>query len=145
MIQRIQSVFLLLSGASFASLFGLSFASSDLEASTLFEDQVYNIFDHPALIILTVLGVILALVNIFLFKNRKLQINLGFALMALAILLIIFSILLVYLEGVEMGAGGEISERFGLAMPVLAIIFAILANRSVKKDEKLVKSMDRLR
>lgn len=39
----------------------------------------------------------------------------------------------------------NISEGFGIGMPILTIILVILANRFIKKDENIVKSMDRLR
>ena len=39
----------------------------------------------------------------------------------------------------------EVSYHVGCYLPVLAIAFLILANRAIKKDEKLVRSLDRIR
>ena len=39
----------------------------------------------------------------------------------------------------------DINEELGVALPVLFLVFAALAQRGIMKDEKLVKSMDRLR
>jgi hypothetical protein len=40
----------------------------------------------------------------------------------------------------------QISEKgIGMLIPVLSIVFLVLANKAVKKDEALVKSADRLR
>ena len=144
MVQRIQSIFLFLSSASFFGLFGLPLATSEESMTGLFADQVYNIFDNPILIGITSLGGVLALVAIFLFKKRPLQIKLGYGVLTIAILLILVAGLLVF-QDTSSELTSEIDERLGLVLPILAIIFVILANRFIKKDEKLVKSMDRLR
>ena len=75
MIQRIQSVFLLLvSGAAF-SLFGLSFANSAkvISNSALFSDQTFNIMDDQVMLGLFCAAGAIAFIAIFLFKNRILQ------------------------------------------------------------------------
>lgn len=39
-----------------------------------------------------------------------------------------------------------VSEKgIGMFLPIVAIVFLVLANKSIKKDEDLVKSVDRLR
>ncbi len=144
MIQRVQSIFLFLSSASFFGLFGLPLATSDSEMAGLFEDKVYNIFDNPILIGLTCLGGILALVAIFLFKNRPLQKKLGYGVLTLSILTMIVALLLVFQDD-QSDLTSNINEQIGLGLPILVIIFTLLANRFIGKDEKLVKSMDRLR
>ena len=42
---------------------------------------------------------------------------------------------------------GEASSEKGIGMflPIVVILFAFLANKAIKKDEDLVKSVDRLR
>ncbi len=144
MIQRIQSIFLFLASASFWGLFALPIANSDTSMAGIFSDQLYTILDNPILIVLTCLGGVLALAAIFLFKNRPLQRKLGFGVITMAILTILVAILLVY-QDTESVLDGNINEGFGLGLPVFAIIFALFANRYIKKDDKLVKSMDRLR
>jgi len=146
MIQRIQSIFLLLASGSLFSLFGIPFASSNQADSNLFADKVYNIFDNPILMTLAVLGGVIALVNIFLFKNRSLQLRLDYLVITLSLILPILAMFLVFQSGEVAGPEIEISENYlGLGLPILAIVFAILANRFISKDQKLVKSMDRLR
>lgn len=144
MIQRIQSIFLFLASASFWGLFGLPFAKSEASMAGIFQDQLYNIFDNPILIALTALGGVLALIAIFLFKNRPLQRKLGFGIITMGILLIVVSLVLVLQDG-QSDAIAAINEQFGLALPIMGIVFAAFANRYIKKDDKLVKSMDRLR
>ena len=145
MIQRLQSIFYLLTSGAFFSEFALPFATSNMSTSRFFEDLVYNIQDHVVLLVLTCLGGILALVNIFLYNNRPLQIRLGYLLIILAILLPVVAALLVLSDGSAMNSGEVITEKAGIFMPIVAVITSVLANRFVKKDENLVQSMDRLR
>ncbi len=145
MIQRLQSIFYLLTSGVFFSEFAFPFAISNNSTTRYFEDMVYNIQDHIILLILTCLGGGLALLNIFMFKNRALQLRLGYLLIILAILLPVVAVLLILTDGTSTAVGEEISERAGIFMPILAIIFTVMANKYVKKDDNLVRSMDRLR
>jgi len=145
MIQRIQSLFLLFSGASFWALFGLSFASSDKTTAQFLSDQTYNIQDHNILLVLTIAGGLLALVSIFLFKNRPLQIRLSYLTLILAIILPMVVVFLFYDEATKNAMDVVINDQLGIYLPIVGIIGAILAIRFIKKDEKVVKSMDRLR
>lgn len=146
MIQRIQSIFLLLSSGSLFSLFGVPFASSNQADSALFADKLYNIFDNPILMGMTILAGIVALVNIFLFKKRSLQIRLDYLVITISVLIPILALFLIFKSGENASQGFVIKENYlGLILPILAVIFAALANRFITKDLKLVKSMDRLR
>jgi len=145
MIQRIQSIFLLLASGSFFSQFAFDFAYSDKSLPGLLSDKVYDILDSPILIVLAVLGGIIGLVNIFMFRNRALQLKLGNLLIVLCILLPLVAFLLIYREGVAIAEGTDVNDGFGIYLPLIGIIMAVLANRFIKKDDKLVKSMDRLR
>ena len=144
MIQRIQSIFLFLASVSFWGLFGLPFAKSEAVMPGIFADQLYNVFDNPLLITLTVIGGIIALLAIFLFNNRSMQKKLNYGIITISILLLGVAALLVF-QDEHTESVASISEGFGLGLPVFAIIFSILANRYIGKDDKLVKSMDRLR
>lgn len=91
-----------------------------------------------------ILSAVLAFITIFLFKNRKRQIMLC--------KINIFLIVLYYVTmGVYANAGIEKfgliydSIQFGLALPLIAIILNVLALSKIKKDEKLVRSLDRIR
>jgi hypothetical protein len=145
MIQRIQSIFLLLSGISFFSLFGLPFATSTVAIPNLFSDLVYNIQDSPILLVLTILGGIISVGAIFLFNNRGLQVRLSYLATVTSILLLIVALLLVYNERTTDAGAETITEGFGIALPILSLIFSVLAARYIGKDENTVRSMDRLR
>ncbi|MBX2872427.1 MAG: DUF4293 domain-containing protein [Saprospiraceae bacterium] len=143
MIQRIQSLFLLLAAAALLGLFGLPFASTSepVAASALFADQKYNILDHTALSATFIAVAVVCLLSIFLFNNRKLQ-------MRLSLLAIIGAVVGLAVAGVLFSqdtAGQTAQLGLGFGLPVVAILLTFLAYRNIQKDDKLVKSMDRLR
>ncbi len=146
MIQRIQSILLLLAAAAAFALFKLPFGSSatSIATSSLFSDRLFDIQDHIALLGLFCLAGALALIAIFLFKNRPWQLKLSRFSIIANILGIIMGIVLFMQDAENMGT--EIpKEEMGLGLPVLSIIFTLFAIRFINKDEALVQSMDRLR
>ncbi len=140
MIQRIQSIYLFLAGAAALALFVFAFVnvSGDTASIAAFSDGDFDINDNIALMILAIVAGVVAILNIFLFNNRKLQTNIGK-------LVILLNVVLAALAGFflyqTMGSASvEVAPNAGFGMPVLSIIFAFLANRNITKDEKLVKS-----
>ncbi len=146
MIQRIQSVFLLLAGLAGLGLLRLPFASTaqTIPASSLFQDSLYTIQDHPALMGLFLAGAALALIAIFLFKNRKLQGNLA-RISFIAILIGFILAIVFFMNDVAYQGAAEFEDDYGIFLPFVSLIFLILAMRGINKDEKMVRSMDRLR
>jgi len=69
----------------------------------------------------------------------------GYFSIIMSILLIVATIILFYNEASTMATEASIEEGFGIGLPIIAIIFAGLGVRYIKKDDKLVQSMDRLR
>ncbi len=145
MIQRIQSIFLLLSSGTFFSQFGLPFATSESPGGNYLSDSVYNIQDHTALLVLAILGGAVAAGAIFLFKNRALQMRLSYLVVVLCVILPAAAAMLFLQAGNSLEGSTGINDGFGLYMPILGIVFAILAIRFIRKDDNLVRSMDRLR
>ena len=141
MIQRIQTVFLLLAAVAFASLFMLPFASSNTATATLFEDKIFDISDNIILLIITGLGIIISIFTIFKYKNRSLQMRMGYINIILAIFLALVAGMLVMNEAGTI----QIEDEAGMFSPFAALVFIILANVFIKKDDKIVKSSDRLR
>lgn len=85
---------------------------------------------------------VLALIAVMLFKNRKNQ----FVLNRLNMILNLF--LLGFFVYRSLNLSGEtvvLEKGIGMLIPVFSIVFLVLANRAIKKDEDLVKSVDRLR
>ena len=136
MLQRIQTVYLfiaaLLSG-------GLIFLVSLWEKGS--GESVY-VEDVLVALALFLGSALLSLITIFLFKNRKLQ----FVLVRVNILLNFFLLGIFVYWSLTVPGEMEISEKgIGMFVPVLSIVFLVLANKAIKKDEDLVKSVDRLR
>jgi hypothetical protein len=154
MLQRIQSIFLLLSSLSIGSSFlkPLNLGSFQNAAPTVevAKDGVLNNFDNPILLGISVGMGIIALITIFLYNNRPLQMNIikGFLVLGLAGLGLIGYLLKTILDtfGTNDSTNGIFTmNALGFIPPFLSIIFSVLAYRAIKKDETLVRSADRLR
>lgn len=143
MIQRIQSIFLLLAAAAALGLFGLPLAATaePLSDSVLFADAQYQLGDHWSLMTAFGLAGVFLLAAIFLFRNRKLQMNLT---LFGVLLSIIGAGISAFFFFSDTGAN-EAAASSGIGLPVAAIIFGLLAYTYINKDEKLVRSADRLR
>jgi protein-S-isoprenylcysteine O-methyltransferase Ste14 len=100
--------------------------------------------DNLMLEILVLAGIILAFVNIFLFKKRKTQIKVGYLLVILSILIPVVAYLYFTNQATTL-EDSTIEDGPGIYLPIAALVFALLANRFIRKDEKLVRSIDRLR
>lgn len=145
MIQRIQSILLFLAGVAFFSVFSLDFATSNKPNPGVLADQVYNVQDSGILMALAIIGGIASLGAILLFRNRGLQMRVSYLSVVMAILLPVVAFLLIYNERTLEVQGLEISDGLAIYPPLIALVLAIVAGRYIKKDDKLVKSMDRLR
>ena len=137
MIQRIQSLYMLLVAAiagGLTSVFSLYTLENEGEIFAKDDLTYFGLFIASA---------ILALITIFLFKNRKLQ----FVLNRLNILLNLILLGIFVYRILNLSGGTEIvSEKgIGVILPIISIVLLVLANRAIKKDEDLVKSVDRLR
>ena len=126
-------------------MFALPFASSDQPTTGFLADLSYDIQDNILLLILVVLGGLVPLAAIFLFKNRLLQVRLGYITLILAILLPLIAVFLFYSEATKNFIAVQIDDGLGIWVPLVAIICTVLAIRYIRKDHKLVRSMDRLR
>ena len=79
------------------------------------------------------------IITIFLFKKRKLQIGICYAMILSLVLAYV-----IYLF-VNFGSLSFTGMNYTFLFPFIAIIFIFLALRGIKKDEKLIRSLDRLR
>lgn len=141
MIQRIQSVYLLLGALCLASL---AFVD-DIWLSQAAESQAWYV---PTVALIGIATVLAALIAIFLYKNRSQQLKLIVAvqIMTLAFLVILFGgQILVGDFTLFEGGTADVAMIIALILPIAAYIFFYLARRGVRRDINLVKSMDRLR
>ena len=157
MLQRIQTIFLALVvilGVLLSFLPILEFTGYDGSAlmnaykTVAVEDSSIIVAKNMGIGVLQGLVILLSAVVIFQFKNRSLQIKLG----KLNILLIALQIaaIVMYSDVAKTAIGPNsadvlVSFKFGAVIPVLSLIFTYLAIHFIKKDDKLVRSADRLR
>lgn len=145
MIQRIQSVWLLLAALCNAGLFMFDFYRVDTVLNGVSNVTHIRVNDHyPSLLIALVITV-LPLVAIFLFKQRKRQRTMVVLSMVFTIGFISQMIMRSTNASNAQTGTGTASYWIGAVLPVIAIIFMFMAIRGINKDEKLVKSLDRLR
>lgn len=150
MIQRIQSLFLLVNIFLLLLLFKLTLfqgktpgmqvsytvintVTTNSQNSSIAETNFVHIFLNAFLVLLTVVG-------IFLFKNRKVQMKMCL----LSILILAFSFLILFLKKVSYSFT-ESSFLMGTYLLIIIVILYLSSYFFIKKDEELVKSADRLR
>ncbi len=157
MIQRIQTVFLAL-----VAILGVVFSFSPILGFTGYEtDYIMNAYktiavENEATVIAKNMGVgvmqglvfLVALATILLYKNRSLQMKLS----KLNILLLALQIaaIVMYSDVVKTAIGPNANDvmvnfKFGSIIPIVSLILTYMAIRFIKKDDKLIKSADRLR
>lgn len=142
MIQRIQSLFFFAAAIAFASLYVLPFATSSKAEGEIYQNMTLDLQDNIGLLSLTIAGAVLSLLIIFLFNNRKLQSSLGYLSLVIGLAL---AGLAFYLYSSSAPSTTSVRLGIGMGMPVVAAAMALVGSIFTKKDEKLVKSMDRLR
>ena len=155
MLQRIQSIYLLLASLTLFALFLFPLVHNVYVNSKPITVMVTGIFQDvngqqthteffTALTAATAVAGLLPLGIIFLYNNRKQQINLCYS----AMLAIIG-----YSYWVSQSAKKAIQDAnltmsnygIGIILLSVSILFVLLAQKAIQRDEKLVKSADRLR
>ncbi|GAA4820648.1 hypothetical protein GCM10023331_01260 [Algivirga pacifica] len=116
-----------------------------------YELITYNETGEPSttnviyLTVLSVLSALLGLASIFSYKNRMTQVKLN-----MVNILLIGAVIIInaYFFATYQTLGGEAGKSqfsFGFFLPFVALLMNNMANRFIKRDEQLVKSVDRLR
>ncbi|WP_034044151.1 DUF4293 domain-containing protein [Wocania ichthyoenteri] len=136
MLQRIQTIYLLIAAGVSAGLiyvFELWVTSDDIK---LFA------YDNVYLLATFLVSAFLSIISIFRYKTRKSQFMLG----RLNIILNFFLLGFFVYQSLNISGETAVSEKgIGMFLPIVSIVFLALANKAIKKDEDLVKSVDRLR
>lgn len=151
MIQRIQSLWLLVVAGLFIAYFFVPFAAvqSATEVKTLtFAGTLFSLtdFGFSGLIarIIGLFSLILAaksLVTVFLYKNRKKQLKQVNSNVALSGLQLLLMLVLYFM----LNNGNELRISWFNLFPVVGVAFTLLAGFFIRKDEELVRSIDRIR
>jgi len=135
MIQRIQSVYLLIVilGNILAIFFLASHLNDILNLIAEFDFEYHAFFGVITL---------LSIMGLLMYKNRGSQMRVGVVNLLLNFVALGFLVYwLLTLPG-EM----DVSEKgIGLVLPVISIVFIVLAQKAIKRDDELVKSANRFR
>ena len=136
MLQRIQTVYLLLAaGLSAGLIFVFHLWISDSGDTVFVKDNLLYLG-------LFLGSAVLSLVSVFIYNNRKLQFVLG----RLNIILNFVLLGVIVYQSQNLPGETAVSENgIGMFLPLVSIVLLALANKAIKKDEDLVKSVDRLR
>jgi hypothetical protein len=158
MIQRIQTVYLSLAFIAMALFFAFPlaqffaedgayiFSVTGLKNMVPGEPEAFNNLIFMPLLVVGIGVGLLAIFTIFQYKNRSLQIKLT-SVGVLASIALIMGIFFIYIPIIEKKISiiPDYSHAYGIYFPLVALVFIVLANRAIKRDEKLVRSADRLR
>ena len=137
MIQRIQTIYLLL---AFVVTGVLPFF---IPLWTMADGKDYFFMQNQVYVVILGLSTMLSLLSIISYKKRQNQFVIGRLNMILNLILLG---LFVYRSLNVSGETLAVSEKgIGMFLPIVAIVLLVLANKAIKKDEDLVKSVDRLR
>ncbi len=152
MIQRIQTLYLFLSVLFLGFMFAFPY--------TLFIDQntIAYVFDFfgvykleagtrimgvlPLEILISVVFLI-NLITIFLFKNRILQMRLCVFNMLLMLGILVLSGY--YITYIKKQLNAQVYYKITLLLPLISLLFTWLSFRNIRKDELLIRSVDRIR
>ncbi len=136
MIQRIQSVWLLLAAAfAFASFKFPFYSGTNAKGLSPYELIATENF---LLVAITAAVGSLALITIFLFRKRTLQLR-------LCVLGIFLEALLIFLYYREIQTFTKGTYSLTAMLHICIVLFFVLAGKAINKDQKLIKDSDRLR
>lgn len=155
MIQRIQSIYLLFAGLVIAGLFVFPLVHGvyvNGQPETIMVTGVFKDVNGQSahtevfipLIIATAFVALLPLTVIFFYKNRRKQINFCYGLM-----LVIIAYSYWVSQTVKNAIGGAYLNMsnygIGIILLSLSLLLIVIAQKAIQKDEKLIRSADRLR
>lgn len=138
MIQRQQTLWLLLAAVASFFSFRFPFYTGNITENNTTHFAELDGGSNFFLLVLTGLSILVGAIAIFLFKDRKTQLKLAFGGIVISVVLLIL-----YFMQIKKFANGNFALT---ALIVLAVLISyIMAARGIRKDEKLIKSLDKLR
>jgi len=143
MIQRVQSIYLLLVVIISAVLFLVPvFYIEHTGVAAQMGTTSFSIATNSLLLIISCAIGAIALVSIFMYRKRMTQTK---ACNLNMILICVLVGLLFYTADTLNGMDAKVHYQFGTYLPLIQLVFTFLALRAIKKDEDLVRSANRLR
>ena len=160
MIQRIQTVYLLLVAISGLLMFFLHLVSliplqpavetavyhlSMLRTEKLVNGESSMVMREWPGVVMNVVVIALSVLVILQYRNRKKQIRSSHLLLLLILINVVMMIFDVEKLRSILGDGYMLTYNVFSLIPVLQLLFSRLATSAIKRDEALVRSADRLR
>ena len=147
-IQRIQSVYLLIAVVLmvvFAFVPALTFELADKTVlyGALETGRAGNLHINPLLITLIILISLLAFIDIFLYKNLQRQMTVCFVDIIIGLAMLVAIGIQAFVVGNR--EGWTVSWQWYVLLPVLSIIFLMMAHKAMSRDKKKLLDADRLR
>lgn len=147
-IQRIQSIYLLIAVilmVVFAFFPALTFELADKTVlyGALESGRAGSLHVNLLLITLIILISLLALIDIFLFKNLQRQMTVCFVDIIIGLAMLVAICIQAFVVGNR--EGWAVNWQWYMLLPVLSIIFLMLAHKSMSNDKKKLRDADRLR
>ena len=156
MIQRIQTLFLLVAMGALIALIFLPIAQFVDYSSNFYTLGFYGVVENitqsvPSTTWMTAvypvlcMGIVLMiLITMFMYKKRPLQIKMCFYLLLLLVVFVIFNFWMFNI--VRKDALWKVGAYTIFSyLPYISAVCVYLARRAIQKDEELVKSADRIR
>jgi hypothetical protein len=151
MIQRIQTLYYLIANFLVILLFFVPFAEMADSNGIVYQVGVTGVLKNEAkmsiletswmILLTTCVIMIFQSLVIFLYKNRLRQIRLSYVIITL---LIILTFLFKFWQGFDTVKSIS-SWKIYAVFPAIAMVLNLLAINGIKKDENLIKSIDRIR
>jgi len=141
MIQRIQSIYLLLTVLISASLFYLPLF--ELPSATGTAPREFMVTSNALLLVLSSAIGLLSFIDIFIYRKRNVQARV--CRLILILIFVMIALLFYTSDTISSGLDQKVVFKIGTYLPLLQVLFVFLAHRGIKKDEQLVRSADRLR
>lgn len=147
-MQRKQTLWLLLSAAALFLTFFIPFGiqmSADISGQV--QDTALNAGKNYLLMLLIWAGIALSIATIFIHRNRSLQMRMT---LLIALLTLLCGADMIYIcnsvpgNKLVIGLVGS-SLYLGILFPLISTALSIMAFIGIRKDDQLLKSVDRLR
>lgn len=151
MLQRIQTIYLfisvlILSLILFFPVFKFNsgeYVFNSISIEQISDNKTIEVVSTLPVLILSIIINLVTLFTIFLFKKRNLQMK--FSIISILLIIGLYILIAVYRFFVIDFDITTTSYSFTLIIPIISLILIFLAYKGIKKDEELVKSVDRIR
>ena len=145
MIQRKQTLWLFIAALLNAGVFYFDLYRAHTVTNGADIVTPLRVADHYPSLLIALVMTALPFIKIFMFTNRKRQMRMSFAGILAIISLVTLLLFRVTNSGKLTPPPTSGNYWIGAVLPVIALVFMIMAISGIRRDDKLVKSVDRLR